>query len=304
MNELRFEAVTTAELVNLNASFTPGIHVVLGAEHDGTDALLRAAAGSTRPKQGRAFLNGVAPYSDSRTRRGIATLFADESSLSAHTVQRSVALALRARADSRSALAVLDAAGLAAFATYRVSELSAREARAVALAIALCHPAPSLLALHEPYALAGSINPGFIAQKLRDFAAARAVVVCTVSRLSEAERIGGALFALERGVWLDPAALRGSGTPVTLRVQTPEPRRLVARLSEAPDVTAVEWAGAQELLVRGHSLEVLAHSVVANARAEAIRITALKSDPPPLALLAAAHASRTASTNTTSERAS
>ncbi len=70
----------------------------------------------------------------------------------------------------------------------------------------------------------------------------------------------------------------------------PEPRRLAARLSEAPDISGVEWAGGQELLVHGSELERLAHSVVANARAEAIRITVLKQDAPPLEALAAARA--------------
>ena len=81
---------------------------------------------------------------------------------------------------------------------------------------------------------------------------------------------------------------------MTLRVHTPEPRRLAARLTEAPDVSGVEWAGGQELLVRGRALEVLAHSVLANARAEAIRITALKPDRPALERLVAARAEQSA----------
>ena len=114
--------------------------------------------------------------------------------------------------------------------------------------------------------------------------------MCTASRLEDAARLGGDASALERGLWLGSAQARPPLGTVTLRVHTPEPRRLAARLSEAPDISGVEWAGGQELLIHGSELERLAHSVVANARAEAIRITALKQDAPPLEALAAARA--------------
>ena len=290
MSELRFEALNHAELANVSVSFTAGTQVVLGSERDGTGTLIQLAAGLVEPATGRVLLDGVAAWSNAATRRRIASLCADESLLPARHVAGAVGLALRARGDARSALSVLDAAGLTHFAARRVSELTARESRAIALSIALSHRQPALLALHEPLSVAGFVPLEFVLQTLERLGAAGAIVLCTASRLEDAARLGERTSALERGLWLGAGQARPPLGTVTLRVHSLEPRRLAARLSEAPDISGVEWRGGQELLVHGSELERVASSVVANARAEAIRITALKQDAPPLEALAAARA--------------
>ena len=290
MSELRCDALNHAELCNVSASFGAGTHVVLGSERDGTSRLIELASGRLAPARGRVLLDGVAPWSNPSTRRRIASLCADESLLPARDVTGAVHLALRARDDDRSPLSVLDDAGLARFASQRVAALTAREARAITLSIALSHREPALLALHEPLNLVGLLQEDFVLQSLERRSAAGAIVLCTASRLEDAARLGGTANALERGLWVDSAQARPPLGTVTLRVHTPEPRRLAARLSEAPDIAGVEWAGGPELLIHGSDLDRLAHSVVANARAEAIRITALKQNPPPLEALAAARA--------------
>lgn len=290
MSELRIEALNHAQLSNVSVSFTAGAQVVIGSERDGTGTLIQLAAGLLEPAMGRVLLDGVAPWSHAATRRRIASLCADERLLPARDVAGAVGLALRARGDSRSALSVLDAAGLTHFAAQRVSQLTAREARAIALSIALSQPEPALLALHEPLSVVGFVQPEFVLQTLARLAAAGAIVLCTASRSEDAARLSERASALERGMWLGAALARPPLGTITLRVHTPEPRRLAARLSEAPDISGVEWTGGQELLVHGSELERLAYSVVANARAEAIRITALKQDAPPLEALAAARA--------------
>jgi hypothetical protein len=144
--------------------------------------------------------------------------------------------------------------------------------------------------LFEPLALLGILSEDFVLQSLTRAVSAGAIVLATASRLEDATRLGGAISALERGTWLDSAAARTPLSQITLRVHSPEARHLAARLSEAPDVSAVEWAGGQELLVRGSDLERLAAQVVASARAASIRIDALRYDPPSLDTLAAARA--------------
>ena len=290
MSELCFRALNHAELTHVSARFTAGSQLVLGSQRDGTGTLIELAAGMLEPAVGSVLLDGVAAYSSARTRLRIASLCAEETLPPARQVAGAIALALRARGDARSALSVLDDAGLARFAAQRVSELTTRELRAIALCIALSHREPALLALHEPLSVVGIVQEDFVLQTLASFARNGAIVLCSASRLEDAARLGGTASALERGLWLDSAQARPPLASVTLRVHTPEPRRLAARLSEAPDISGVEWAGGQELLVHGSELERLAHSVVANARAEAIRITALKQDAPPLEALAAARA--------------
>ena len=290
MSELRFQALSHAELTQVSASFRAGNHVLTGSERDGTGTLIALAAGTLEPAKGQVLLDGVAPWSNARARQRIASFCAEESLLPARDVAGAVALALRARGDARSALSVLDSAGLAHFATQRVAALAGREARAIALCIALSHREPTLLALHEPLSVVGIVQEDFVLQTLASFGKAGAIVLSSANRLEDAARLGGTESALERGLWFASAQARPALASITLRIHTPEPRRLAARLSEAPDVSGVEWAGGQELLVHGSELERLAHSVVANARAEAIRITALKQDSPPLEALAAARA--------------
>ena len=287
MSELRFEAVTHGELKRVSAAFGAGSRVVLGNESDGTNTLVQLAAGLARPTLGRALLDGVAPWSSARTRRGVVALCAEEALLPGRNVESAVTLALRARSDPRSARGVLDAAGAASFAERRSGTLTARERRAVALAISLTHPGPALLALHEPL---GLLNQDFTLQALTRFAQAGAIVLCTANRLEDAARLGNVAGALERGYFLDSTQAQPPLGRVALRVHTPEPRRLAARLSEAPNIQGVEWSGGLELLAIGADLESVAQAVVANARAEAIRITALKQDAPALEALAAARA--------------
>ena len=290
MSELRFEALNHAELTNVSASFTAGTHVVLGSERDGTGTLIQLTAGMLEPATGSVRLDGIAVWSSARTRRRVASVCAEETLLPAGDVKGAVRLALQARGDTRSALSALDEAGLARFAARRVSDLTTREARAITLSIALSHREPALLALFDPLNLVGIVQQDFLLQALERLGAAGAIVFCTASRLEDAARLGGTVSALERGLWLGSTYARPALGTITLRVHTPEPRRLAARLSEAPDISGVEWGGGPELLVHGSELERLAHSVVANARAEAIRITALKQNPPPLEALAAARA--------------
>ena len=296
MSVLRLEALNHEGLSNVTAAFGPGNHVVVGNERDGTATLIELAAGLVAPRAGRVLLDEAAAWSNAATRQRIASLRAEETLLPAPDVTRAVALALRARNDARSAASVLDAAGLARFAKQRVSTLTPHESRAIALSIALSHHEPALLALHEPLGAIGLMDEQCILPALNAFAAAGAVVLCTASRLEDAARLGRLASMLEGGQWLDSTRALSALRAVTVRVHTPEPRRLAARIAEVSDISGVEWAGGQELLVHGSELERVAQSVVANARAEAIRITALKQDAPALEALAAARAGFTGPT--------
>ncbi|MEO7033037.1 MAG: hypothetical protein ABI548_04290 [Polyangiaceae bacterium] len=291
MNALSFEGVSHAELVSVSTAFTPGTHVVLGSERDGTHTLVQLAAGVAPPSAGHVQLNGVAPFTSAATRRAVGSLCANEALPHARTVSAALALALRARADARSVTSVLGAAGLTRLAARRTSELTARETRAIALALALSHPKPHLLALHEPLSLVDLVREEFILEALSAAADSGVIVLASASGLEDASRLGGEAHALDRGIWLDSAHARLPALRATLRVQTPDPRRLAARLSEVPDIQGVSWAGASELLVHGSNLERLAHSVVSNARAEAIQISALRQELPALDALSAARAS-------------
>jgi ABC-type multidrug transport system ATPase subunit len=249
---------------------------------------VQLAAGLDTPSVGRVTLDDQAPFSHAIVRRRVGALSAIERLPPARRVADALSLALRARGDSRSAASVLDSAALSPLAARRTSDLSTREVRALALVLALTHPEPTLLALFEPCSLIGILSEDFVLQTLARWATAGTIVLASASRNEDAARLGGATAALERGIWLDSPHARPPLGTITLRVRTLEPRRLATLLSEAPEVTAVEPAGGQELLVRGSDLERVAAHVVASARSQAIVIEALRYDPPDLEALAAA----------------
>jgi ABC-2 type transport system ATP-binding protein len=287
---LSFDLVSHDELARVSAAFGSGTHVVLGMERDGTRTLVQLAAGMAEPSTGRVTLDGREPFAHADVRRRIASLCADERLPPARDVHRAFSTALRARGDARSNATLLDSAGLAHFPARRMADLSHREVRALALVLALSHPEPMLLALFEPLALTDILNEDFVLQALARVVSAGAVVLATASRVEDAARLGGAVSTLERGTWLDSAASRTPLGQITLRVHSPDARRLAALLAEAPDVNAVEWAGGRELLVKGSDLERVAAQVARSARAEAIRIDALRYDPPSLYALSTARA--------------
>jgi len=171
-----------------------------------------------------------------------------------------------------------------------MSNVSARETRALALALALSHPKPALLVLHEPLALVGLVQERFLLDALTRFATDGAIVLATANRVEDAARLGGEVHALERGIWLDSAESRTPHQQVTLRVQTPDAERLAACLAGAQEISAVIRVGASELLVRGLDLKRVASSVVSNARAASLRVSALHQDATALESLAAARA--------------
>jgi ABC-type multidrug transport system ATPase subunit len=289
LTTLSFDLVSHGELTRVSTAFASGSYVLLGTERDGTSSFLQLAAGRMLARSGRVTLEGKEPYLNAALRRQIAATTADERLPRARTVHAALRLALGARSDARSAQSVLDAAGLAHLHTRRTAELSAREMRGLCLALALTHPAPLLLALFEPLASLGTLSESFVQQAIERAAAAGAIVLTSASRIEDAMRLSGTVHALERGIWQHSPALLAIGG-VALRVQTPEPQRLAARLSDSPDVSAVEWAGGRGLLVRGKDLERTAAHVVSSARAEAIRIEALRYEAPSLEALAAARA--------------
>ncbi len=290
MSELSFDVVSHAELASVSGVLESGSHVLLGSERDGTSSVVLLAAGMVQPAAGRVLLAGRVPFSSADTRRTIGALCAEERLPTTRHAAGAVQLALHARGDTRSALSVLDAAGLAHLAKRRTSDLSARETRAVALALALSHPKPALLALYEPLALIGTVQERFLLDALARFATSGAIVLATASRVEDAARLGGEVHALERGLWLDSADSRTPHQQVTLRVQTPDAERLAACLVGAPEISAITRIGASELLVRGLALERLASSIVAHARAASLRVSALRQDASALESLAAARA--------------
>jgi ABC-type thiamine transport system ATPase subunit len=239
---LLLEHVSLGALFRAHERIGPGLTVVTGDSSTALATLVDVMAGVERPRFGRVTLDDVDPFGTPAERRRIAALLASERLPPAPTVRASVERVLRARGDGQSAQAVLETAGLGAAALRRTADLNAGEERAIALALALLHPAPRLVALYEPFRAGNGLSPDSIRETLRRHAGHGAVVVVAVQGADPLRSLSAHRLELQGGT-LGPARpplgfFRGS---VSLRARTPEPQRLLKVLAEDPAVTGVHW---------------------------------------------------------------
>jgi ABC-type multidrug transport system ATPase subunit len=286
VSQLELERVSSPRLRNFSARFGPGIHVLLGAESDGTADMIELCAGVRLPQRGQLKLDGQVPGSSPQTRRRIASLLAVEGWVGEGDVQHWIG--------HLGALHGFDAAA----ATRRfcpelalgraVRSLSGPQRRALSLAAALAQPEPQLVALHEPLAAAAASAGTAVLERLRQLSERTPVLLATRS-VSDARRLGGQLRVLERGVLVRessdawPPAVT-PGLAVELTVECAEPRRLLAELAGAPEVERVSFDQRQASSVRvsGNDLERLALAVSRAALAARVELRMLRAGTPDL----------------------
>lgn len=289
--QLEFRGVWSPPIKALSATFSSGLHVVLGAATDGTSDLIALAAGSRQPRRGSLVLSGTPLWGSPALRRRTASVLADEAPSGSHTV-----------ADWCRDLGELkgfDAA--ASVATYcrgiaperALASLSLAECRGLALAAALGQPAPALVALHEPLA---SLAPALLARALERIheLARDTIVLCTASAVSDARRLGGSLHVLERGVlarspahaWPDAVT---PGLASELWIHCRAPRELLSELVASSDVTRASFEG-DRLRVGGPNLERLCQAVAHAAVSSRAGIRSLETVTPDIVAVHAATA--------------
>lgn len=286
MSELTLQSVWSPPLKNLSLSFGPGMHVLLGAEADGTTDVIELCAGVRLPRRGRVALDGETPGASPRTRRQIASSLPSESWSLTGSIGSWLAELSRLR-------------GFAALEAARpfypelepgrsLASLSGVERRGLTLAAALAEPAPKLVALHEPLAAARDGAGPRVLERLQALALLVPVIVATRS-VADARRCGGRLLVLERGVLVRspgdawPSAMT-PGLPVELWVECDAPRRLLAELASSPEVEQVSFdeRAAGRIELRGNDLERLALAVTRAALAARVELRQLRAASPDL----------------------
>ena len=286
MSQLELERVSSPRLRNLSVSFGPGIHVLLGAESDGTADVIELCAGVRLPERGQLKLDGQMPASSPQTRRRIASLLALEGWAGEGDVQHWIG--------HLGALHGFDAA----VATRRfcpdlalgraIASLSGAQRRELSLAAALAQPEPQLVALHEPLAAATASTGTAVLERLRELSE-RAPVLLATRSVADARRLGGRLRVLERGVLVReplgawPNAVT-PGLPVELTVECDSPRRLLAELAAAHEVerASFDLGRAGSVRVSGSDLEQLALAVSRAALAARVELRMLRASTPDL----------------------
>jgi energy-coupling factor transporter ATP-binding protein EcfA2 len=279
LSKLVLEGLWGAYLKDVSLRLDPGLSVVIGDESDGTAELVEACAGVRVLRRGRLRLDGLEPGTSPACRRRIASLLADERDAPCGDVRAW----LRAPAEALgvSAQALLE--GCSVRPERALVSLSAAEWRELACAVALAHPDPALVVLHEPLA-AGA--PGDSTRLLGRIAelARRSVVLITTGSLDAARALAPATtYLLDRGLCSEAplGAWPGASTPgleTRLWVEADAPRALVAALAQQPDVTEIEYdeRSAGRVLLRGPDLERLATAVARAAVSAGVDVRLLR----------------------------
>lgn len=275
---------------DVTLTWETGVLAVLGTRADGTTALLEALAGLTRIRGGRALVDGRAPAD---ARASVSYVPLDTSLPDALRVGEVCELAGRIRGeDAQTPASRLSVLGLEALANRRVRSLSAGEARAVSLAIALTSKTPVLL-VEEPLAGLDASAPARVIEALRARAASGAAVVVTTASVRDATRLADQLGILTQGVFthLAPSLAHAGKAGAKLRVvlaaeSAGDLAPFEAALSEEAAITAVETSAfaatgelhaASSVVVSGADLLTLARAVGAAAVRTKAKVEAIES---------------------------
>jgi ABC-type thiamine transport system ATPase subunit len=274
MSRLRLERVWSGVLKDVGAELEAGVHVVIGAESDGSGELIELCAGVRAPRRGTVEVDGVSPSGSPACRRTIASVLASEGAPAGRRVE-SWLIELGARLGFAPG-PVLERARIDP--QRAPASLSAAERRRLACHVALAHSSPRLVALHEPLPALGPDERASALVRIAELGRDGIVLVATAS-YADARELGGATFRLDRGL-LTPApggAWPGAaGLDVWLELEADAPRALVSALAEHPDVREIRYAESGAVRVRGAELERLAEAVARAALGARIDVRSLR----------------------------
>jgi ABC-type multidrug transport system ATPase subunit len=242
-------------------------------------------SGAAPARAGQLSLDGHALDRRSGRAHELASLLDQEELLDADSVGEAIEQACALRGSAQSSELMLREARLSAFAARKPRLLSPRERRIVALGLSLSLEPLKLLTLYDPFALCPDVEPRFIAERCRA-RAERAIVIVLTPAVSDAYRLGGKVFWLERGRLEGPKAY-GHPTPGLpgLVVRSEAAAALSERLRSEPEVSVVDYDAVRsplELVLRGPDLEALALALMRAAERAGARIESISTEMPAL----------------------
>ncbi len=285
------QAAGLGALRSADLDLGPGRYVVLSSEPGTLPALTALLAGRAAPRRGRVLLDGVAPASAPALRRRVAAVFEDEGLPPASSVLAGVELALSLRGQDRArGRALLASAGLEHLAALAPAALTARDLRAVALALALAHDQAALLVLHEP--LSSSLSRQALLEGLERHTLRGATIVSTTASSADAAALGGEWLSIELGRLAASAPPRlGAGPWQQVVVACADSPALARALHDGALGLAVE-VGVEPgtLRVTGSALDATVSEVIRLARERELEIFRIEPIAPPVEVLLAARA--------------
>jgi len=241
-HQLGFAGVVEPPL-RLDVTLEPGLHTVWGEPAAGTERLILLASGALAPRRGKVTLAGASPHRSPSSRRTIASLWPVESLLPGSSVEQSLALALELREAKQTPREVLEPARLVHWLARRCEHLDDHERRGIALALALSHSAPRLVALFEPLSRVAGLSRQWVLDRICELAAAGAIVLVTSASRSDARALGGGQLALQRGRLSPNPTLFWTPERVTFYVEVDLPREVTSRLLTDPRIHDAQVQG-------------------------------------------------------------
>lgn len=293
MKRAVLRAAALGQLRSADLELAPGRYVLLSSERDALRDFVALLAGREPPRAGRVLVDGRPPSDSPALRRKLAALFDDEALAPARSVLDSVTSALEARGSAvRDARSLLADAGLENYAGVSPNALSTREARSVALALALAHDAAELLVLYEP--LSTSLPRRRVLEALDRHTARGAIVVTATTHPADATLLGGSWLCVELGrvrAGAGQAPRLGAGPWQQLSVEVDDARALSLLLHGSPlGLTTELGSEPHQLKVTGPALDLTAREVIALARREGLEVRRISAAVPPVEALMAARA--------------
>ncbi len=247
-------------VTQLTLELGAGASAVFGSPADGVALLLALIAGATRPSRGSARVLDRDPLS-AAARRSIGYVPHAPNLPEALRVGQALSLMATLRGSTIDTAAALSRFGLSGLSETRVSELTAAQVRAVALAEAVASPAVRVLLVEEPFV---SMEPSASAAMRAALTSdpQRCVVITTAS-LADARELASVHVMLSSGritrVGTSNDLVDLSG-PVKLVAIARDPRALVRALSKHESLIKIEVHG-DTVIVTAAELETASRAL-------------------------------------------
>ena len=231
-------------VIGLDLALPSGtVGALIGTPQDGARALTHALAGLLRPFGGRLTIGGHAPWSSPRTRLRIGVLLDEPMLPDLGTVRQLLAWS-RALRGEREGNEWLSGTGIAELSNVPVRALDRRQARSVALALALAIPSPLLLVLHEPLSGLAREDARWLREQLQARAAQGACVLVLTASTNDAVALADDVATLQRGrigraIGAPDAHELAPGATLEVHVWTDHPREVAAAMSLEPSTKGV-----------------------------------------------------------------
>ncbi|HTM44697.1 MAG TPA: hypothetical protein VL137_07060 [Polyangiaceae bacterium] len=266
MSNLSFSTVQSGPLLDCTVSLHPGVHWLLGNEPAAAASVIDLASGLSRPRRGTVTLNDVTLHRAASPAE-LGTLPA-RVHLPRVTVESLLERVLRLKQSDQDPAGLLAQWDLLEWTKRPCQHLSIREARVIALLIALATPRTKLLSLFEPFVL--GLSPHKIEHHLHTAAATGAVVLIaapSVSPHSSCTLNSASVLMLKNGRVLSASDAKISSDKVplvALRIVSAQARTLAEGLSTDACVSGLtidEPSSPHLLEVSGPDAAALANAV-------------------------------------------